>query len=149
MAASALTLYSAAKLALLDGQLALSTAKIQVVLLTSTYVPAASHALYSDVSTYEVTGAAGSGYTTGGQALSGQAVSAAGVGAAFTANASVWPSASMAPQFAALVEMAGTTLAPTDKLIGYVNLNASGGAVAVASATLTVTWPSSGILALS
>jgi uncharacterized membrane protein len=149
MAASAFTLYTAAKLALLEGQLSLSTAKIQVVLLTAAYVPAASNALYSDISANEVSGAAGTGYTTGGQALAGQSVTAAGSGAAFTGNSSVWSGATMAPKFAALVEMAGTTLAPSDKLIGYIDLNLGGGAISVASASLTLAWPSAGILTLS
>jgi hypothetical protein len=149
MSADPIVLYSSAKLSLLEGGIDFATNKFQVVLLTASYTPSLAHAAYSDVSGNEVSGAAGTGYTTGGQALGSPSVAASGAGAIVTASPSVWQDATFAAQYAAIIQMAGSSIAPTDKLIGYVNLNDGGGAVAVAGATFTITWPSAGILALS
>jgi hypothetical protein len=146
MTTSSLTLYTSAKLSLLEGALPLGTAKLQVVLLTSSYAPALTHSTYADISPVEVSGTTGTGYTTGGQALAGGAVAAQGAAAAFVASENTWPGATMAPQYAVLVEMAGAALAPTDKLVGYSTLAAAG--LAVANAAFSITWPPTGILSI-
>lgn len=148
MSADPIVLYSSAKINLLNGEINFSSGKFQVVLLTSSYVPSLAHSTYADISANEVSGASGTGYTTGGQPLISPAVAASGNGAIVTAGPSSWTGATFAAQYAAIVQVAGANLAPSDKLLGYVNLNDPGAAIAVANAAFTITWPATGILAV-
>jgi hypothetical protein len=147
MSATPFSLYASAAQAILEGELALNSAKFQAVLLTGQYVPESSHSTYADISGNEVSGAAGTGYVTGGAAVP-VTVQPSGAGAAFEAvsGSTVWENCTFSAQYVVLVEMAGATLAPTDKLLAYSELNSA--PVAVASAPFTVNWPAGGILSI-
>lgn len=68
MAAGNLTLFNAFAVNCANGLIDLDTHTFKAILLTSSFSPSNSHALYADVSAYEVAGA--NGYTSGGATLS-------------------------------------------------------------------------------
>lgn len=138
MAAGNVTLYSAGLLSLGSAGYTLGTDNFQVILLTTSYTPAPnSDALYSDVSANEVV--AGGGYTTGGTGLTGITWTRSGATSTFAAQSAVWTGATFSARYAAIVRRGSTTLAPTDRLLCFVDLTGGGNASATAS-TFQVNW---------
>lgn len=68
--------------------------------------------------------------------------------AAFAAASSSWNPATITGKYAVLVRRAGASLAPTDILIGYVDLNVGGAAISSTDAQFQVAWSAVGLFAL-
>lgn len=138
MAAGNVTLYSAAGLSIGQGVFNLGGDNFNVILLTNSYAPAVNtDALYSDVSTVEV--AAGGGYSPGGLPLTGVTWTRNLGTSSFSAQSVVWAGSTISARYAAIVRRAGLTVAPSDKLLCYVDLTGGGNAASTAS-TFQVNW---------
>jgi hypothetical protein len=57
------------------------------------------------------------------------------------ANAASWPNSTISAQYAAIVSMAGSSLASTDKLLCFVNLNPGGAPISSTNGTFSVSFP--------
>jgi hypothetical protein len=57
------------------------------------------------------------------------------------ANAASWANSTISAQYAAIISRAGTTLASTDKLLCYVNLNPGGSPISSTNGTFSVSFP--------
>ena len=150
MAAGPYTTYQAAKLALTQAQLNLSSGATNIfaVLLTAAYTPAANtHATYADISGSETTG---TGYTAGGQVLTGVTDTATGGTVTITATGPSWASSTITAKYIALVYRAAAgTAAATDKLIAYADLNSGAGSISSTNGPFAVPTNASGILTLA
>lgn len=144
MAASLFTLYDKAIVNEASGLIDFATDDFVAVLLADTYTPnTSSHETYSNVSTHEITG---TGYTTGGEAVT---LTVSAVGPVVTITPSVdpeWTAATFSAKYAVLIQKAGVSLAGTDLLIGYVDLDEGGGEVSISSGTLKINWSTTGII---
>lgn len=124
MAVGTYTVYSNTLLNVATAKINLSTDTFVMVLLTSSYTPAAdTHSTWSQVSANETSGA---GYNAGGVVLTGVACTLSGALVTFTTASGTWNAASFTAKYAAIVKRAAGALAGTDLLIGYVDLNTSG-----------------------
>lgn len=150
MAAGPYTTYQAAKLALTQAALNLSSgsANIFAVLLTSAYTPAPNtHATYADISGSEATG---TGYTAGGQALTGVSDTAANGTVTVTATGPAWANSTITAKYVAFVYRAAAgTAASTDKLVSFADLNAGGGSISSTNGPFTVPMNPTGIFTLT
>jgi hypothetical protein len=117
MAAGTLTLYDAFAKSCADGTIDLDSDTFKVALLTSGYTPSQSHTQYSDL-TNEV--AAGTGYTTTGQALTNVTWSQTAGVATFTSDFALWTAAggSITARFAVIYDDTSVN----DELVGYMLL---------------------------
>lgn len=137
MAAGNFTLYDNAKLLLLNGGLDMSSATLAATLLGSGYTPSAAHDTWSDVSSNEITD---SGYSE--QAVSGQTVTlASGTVTVDSADISFGSSVTLTAKYLVLVLGTAGSLAGTDKLVGYCDLNSSGGTVSSTAGAFSVNTP--------
>jgi hypothetical protein len=144
MTVGAFALYGLAKEEIIAGTIALASDDFSAILVGSSYTPdLAADETYADVSAHEASGA---GYTTGGIDIGSIGVSR--VGAVVTLDSAVtlaWPASSITAKYLVLVRRAGVSLAPTDRLLGVLNLNTNGGSVHTAGGTLEVQWNPNGI----
>lgn len=141
MAAGSFTLYSNAVTATGQAAFNFGTDNYNVILLTAGYTPNAnSDTLYSDVSAVEVS--AGGAYVSGGQTLSGVTWVRNTGTSTFSAQSPVWAGSTITARYAAVVRRAGVTLAPSDKLLGYVDMS-GGGSVSTTSASFIINWNNS------
>lgn len=141
MAAGNATLFTPAVLSLGIGGFNLSTDNFNVILATTSYTPQTNtDALYSAVSAFEV--AAGGGYALGGIALSGITWTQTAATCTFAAQSAVWAGATFAARYGIIVRRASTILAPTDKLLCYVDLT-GGGNASVTASTFQINWNNS------
>lgn len=69
-------------------------------------------------------------------------------GISFDASAVSWANATIQAQYAVLVKRTGSSLAGTDPVIGWVNLNAGGGPLSSTNGTFQVSWNANGIFNL-
>jgi len=137
MAAGNFTLYDNAKLLLLNGGLNMSSATITAVLLGAGYTPSAAHDTWSDASAQEI---ADSGYAE--QAVSGQTVTlASGTVTVDSGDISFGTNVTLTAKYLALVLGTAGSLAGTDKLIGYCDLNTGGGTVSSTAGAFSVNTP--------
>lgn len=118
----------------------IGTTNFNLILVTSSYTPSVNNdATYADVSANEV--AAGGGYSTGGQtATVTQSLSSGTL--TVSMSAVTWSSATITAKYAVLLSRAGGSLASTDKLVVYLDLNSGGGSVSSTSGNFTVSAPS-------
>src|SRR6185312_10764827 len=148
MAAGNVTVYSNAVLELTKAQMNLPTDTFVVTLVTSSYTPAPNtDAQWSAVSADEVP--AGGGYTAGGVVLTGLSDTLTSGTVTWTASAVSWDNATITAKYAVIVHRAGASLAPTDLLLSYVDLNSGGGSVSSTNGTFSITWNASGIFTLT
>jgi hypothetical protein len=132
-----------------SGGIDLDSDTIVCVLLSASYTPGrTTHSLWSDVSTYEITG---TGYTAGGAALAGKAVTHSSGTGKFDADDVSWTTATITAKYAVLVRRAGGSLVSGDLLIGYLDLNTDSGSATASStaSTFTVQWNAAGIMTLT
>jgi len=122
----------------------------QMCLLTASYVPTPDvHATWANVSTQEL--ATGAGYTAGGAPLSAPACTLTGSQVSWTTSSATWAAASMTAKFAVIVKRAGASVASTDYLVGFVDLNTASGSSTITGqgGNLTISPQASGWLTLT
>lgn len=134
--------YNAFKVALANGGIDLDTDTINVMLVTSAYVPNIdTHTNRSHV-TDEVTG---TGYTAGGQSLASKTVTQDNTAdtAVFDAADVTWATSTITARGAVLYKSTGT--ASTDTLIAYFDFGVDESSN---EGDFTITWNTGGILTL-
>lgn len=137
--------YGAALEGLLEGSLDLDTHTFRMVLVTSAYTPnQQTHSAWSSVSANEV--ANGNGYATHGKLLTCTSTRS-GLVVTFDCDDQSWPSSTITAKYAVIVRDADAngSLASTDLLLAYVDLETAGGSVSTTNGTLTVQINASGV----
>lgn len=114
----------------------LDTDTVNVMLVTATYTPTATHAFRSDI-TNEVTS---TNYTAGGSALASRTITGTTT-QTFDAADTAWTNVTLTARYAILYKVVGT--AATDPLIGAWDFGAD---VTATAGTFTIQWNASGIL---
>lgn len=149
MAAAAWVVYGAAKEGMADGSIDLDTDTFRMVLVTSSYTPAATtDDTWSDVSTNE---ASGTGYTANGKLLTCTWVRSGGT-VTFDCDDQTWTSTTISDfKYALIVKDADSNgaLAAGDLLVCYSDLNDGGGALSTTAADISVTINASGVFTLA
>lgn len=146
MPAGTVTLYGAAKEAIAKALIDLDSDTFVVALVGSGYSPAVNtNSTWADVSANQITG---TGYTAGGVALTGVTVTRSGGTVTFDANDVSWTSATLTAKYAVIAKRASASLASTDLLLAYVELE-TGSTVSTTNGTLAINWNASGIFTLS
>jgi hypothetical protein len=130
MAAGNFQFYNSGKLNSLNGQIDADTDTLVMVLLAASYTPdAAAQSTYGDVSGDEITDP---DYAP--QVISGAGFSeSAGVVTFDSDDVSFGGAVTIEAKYAAVVRRDGASLASGDLLLGYVDLNTSGGSATVSS----------------
>ena len=151
MAASGFKWYTNALFLAIKGDLDLD-AGIRAALVTSAYTPdQAVHDEWDDVSANEV--ADGNGYSTHGKALTTINITKLGLEVRFDADDLVWTSSTITAKYLVIVKDANSdgSLAATDKLIGYFDLNTDSGSASVSStaADLSLAMNASGLMRIT
>lgn len=138
MAAGNWTAYTAAENKTYSALINWTSSNIRCVLLTNSYTPAPNtDSQWSNISAYECTG---TGYTSGGQSVATPAVSTGG-GTVTMSCASIpqWTAITVSARYAALVlSSGGASPATTDPILGYLDLNTAGSAIATAGGNLSI-----------
>lgn len=116
---------------------------LKIFLLTSSHSFTASNNLYSDISSNEISGASGTGYTTGGITLTTPTVTQDNSNnlAYFDGDDAVWASASFTAHYAVIYD---TTV--SNHLIACIDF---GSDKTVSSGTFTIQWSANGILKIT
>jgi hypothetical protein len=143
MAAGSFVLYDSAKEAIIDSTFNLETAGDTIVaaLVLSGYTPASTHSTWNDAVAQVVLDG---DYAP--QVVAGQAVTEAGGTVTFDANdVSFGDPVTITAKYIILIKRVGGTLATSDPLIGYMNLDTGGGSVSSTNAQFQVNWNASGI----
>ena len=139
MAAGNFTVYGAAMESIADGTIDLDNDTFVMVLVTSGYTPAVdTHSTWADVSANE---ASGTGYTAGGQVVSPLTVTRATNVVTVDCGNTSWANSTITAKYAVIVRRAGGSLAGTDLLLLYLDLDTGGGSVSSANATFDVNTP--------
>lgn len=148
MAAGSVVVYTNAALLLGEKQYNLSTDTVDYVLCTSSYTPAPdSDTSYSNVSSFELT--TGGGYTSGGTVLTGTTWSQSGSTITFNAGNISYSSSTITAKYVVVIQRAGASLASTDKLLCYCDLNSGGGSVSSSNGTFAINWNASGLFTVT
>ena len=149
MAAGAFKVYGAAAEAIAKGTIDLDTNTFRMVLVTSAYTPNQStHSTWTDVSANEV--AAGGGYSTHGKLLT-CTVNRLSLVVTFDCDDQSWTSSTITAKYAVIVKDADAngSLASTDALVAYCDLESGGGSISTTSGTLSITINASGVFTLT
>lgn len=142
MATGNFTLYNTGKLALLNGTVDLDGDNIVVALVVAGYTPNVAHDTWSDVSSQEC---ADADYNQ--QALSSVTLTQSGGTVTWDcADISFGTTVSITAKYAVFVRGTTGSLAASDPLIGYVDLETDGGAVSSTNSVFALNTPS-GLLA--
>lgn len=141
MSAGAFTFYNSAKKDILDGTTDLDNDTIIGILVTDGYTPSATHSTYADVSSSECTDG---DYTP--QELTTKAFSEASGTVTYDGDDLVYgTSVTITAKYMMLVRRAGASLASTDLLVGYVDLDTGGGAVGSIASDFAVKFHADGV----
>ncbi len=144
MAAGNFTLYNDGKLNVLNGVIDLDADTIVAVLLANAYTPAATHDTYSDISGNVISDG---DYSP--QVLASKTVTQASGTVTFdAADVSYGSNVNITARYIALVKRNGGSLAGTDELIGYMDLETTG-EVSSTNGSFDVAWNASGIFTAS
>jgi hypothetical protein len=119
----------------LIGQINFSSDTFKMLLMNTSYSPAATHQSYGDVSTYEVSG---SGYTPGGATLAGISITETNGVCTWTFTSPTWASCTLSGVRYAIIY--DSTAAQLIKCIDF------GTALNIASGPFTVNVPVAGVL---
>lgn len=147
-AAGNFLLYGNALEKIADGTIDLDTDSWRVVLLTSSYTPSQStHATWADASAAE---ASGTGYTAGGEAAT-LTLSRSGLAVTIDTADVSWTSSTITAKYAAIVRDAdgNGSIASTDLLLFYVDLDTGGGSISTTNGTFAITINASGLYVLT
>ena len=126
----------------------LDAGQYRMVLLTSAYTPNQNtHSTFADISAAQVTG---TGYTANGKLIT-QAVSRSSLVTTFDCDDQSWTSSTITAKYAAIVRDVNSdgTIASTDDLLCYCDLETGGGSLSTTAAAFTVTINASGVFALT
>lgn len=137
MAAGNFTLYDAAKLAILNGGIDLDTDNIAVALATSSYIPAAAHDTWADVSATECADVDYAQKTLGSAALT----LASGAVTFDSADVSFGTTVDITAKYAVLVKGTTGALVGTELLVGYIDLKPGGGSASSTNSIFSVNTP--------
>lgn len=124
------------------------TPRLRMILVTETYTPTVdTDATYADVSANEVTG---TGYTQFGNLLT-PTVTRSGGTITFDCDDQSWVSSTITAKYAVIVHnVDGTgTIASTDQLVCYSDLDDGGGSVSTTDGTFAVNINASGVFTLA
>jgi len=149
MAAGAFKVYGAAAEAIAKGTLDLDSNTFRMVLVTASHTPnQATHSTWADVSANEV--AAGGGYSTHGKLLT-CTVNRSSLVVTFDCDDQSWTSSTITAKYAVIVKDADAngSLASTDALVAYCDLESGGGSISTTSGTLSITINASGVFTLT
>lgn len=144
MPAGSWKVYGAAVEGISKGTLDLDTNVFRMALLTSSYTPNQStHSTWADASAAEVVG---TGYTASGKLLT-CTVTRSGLVVTFDCDDQSWTTSTITAKYAVIVKDAdgNGTLASTDSLLAYVDLETGGGSVSTTSGTFQITINASGV----
>jgi len=148
MAAGAFKVYGAALEAISKNTVDLDSNTFRMILVTSTHTPnQATHSTYADVSANEVVG---TGYTSSGKLLTAT-VTRSSLVVTFDVDDQSWTSSTITAKYAVIVKDADAngTLASTDALLCYCDLETGGGSISTTAGTFTVTINASGVFTLT
>ena len=149
MAAGAFKVYGAAVENISKGLLDLDSHTFRMVLLTSSYTPnQGTHATWADASAAEV--AAGGGYSTHGKLLT-CTVNRTTNTVTFDCDDQSWTSSTITAKYAAIVRDADAngSLASTDMVLCYCDLETGGGSVSTTAGTFAVNINASGVFTIA
>lgn len=137
------TLYGGFFESLANKEIDLGSDTLNVMLLTSAYVPSDTHRYLSDLSDEVV----GTGYTSGGKALQVVTVTYDSASKTLTLDAEdiSWTSSTLTARYAVIVDVTPGT-AQTNPLISYVDFGAD---VSDTNGTFEINWNTGGIATLS
>lgn len=117
------------------------------VLITAAHTPDPADEIWSDISAAEATG---TGYTAGGQGVDPLTISRVDeVTTIDCATNPLWATATVSAKSVYIVRQAGGSLSSGDLIVGYMDLNASGGNLSSVGADFEVTWPVNGLFTLA
>ena len=144
MAVGSFTLYNSAKKSIIDGTIDLDNDTVTAVLLTTDHVPAATDSTYADLDNE----CADSDYAA--QTLANPVFTESAGTVKYDADdVSYGTTVSIAARYIVLVKQAGGSLASTDKLIGYMDLDDTGYNVRSTNSNFIVRWNTDGLFQLS
>jgi hypothetical protein len=144
MSVGSFTLYNSAKKDILDGTVDLDNDTVTAVLATTDYVPAATHDTYSDVTNI----CADADYAP--KTLTSPVFTESAGTVKFDADDVTYgTTVSIAARYIVLVRQAGASLAGTDRLIGYMDLDDTGYNVRSTNSNFIVRWNANGLFQLS
>ena len=135
-------IYNSFKEYIADGTFDMNSDTFKICLLTSSYTPLATHAVYADL-TNEV--ANGNGYTTGGATLANVTYAQTSGTAKFDADDASWTSATFTCRYAVIYK-SGTANARVNPLVKVFDFTTD---KSCSSGTFTVQFNASGILTLA
>lgn len=144
MPAGSWKVYGAALEAVNKGTIDLDTNTFRMVLCTSSYTPNQStHSTWADASAAEVSG---TGYTASGKLLT-CTVTRSSLVVTFDCDDQSWTTSTITAKYAIIVKDAATTgtIASTDALVAYVDLETGGGSVSTTAGTFAITINASGV----
>ena len=147
MAAGAWKVYGSAAEKVAKGTLDLDNAAFRMVLVGSGYTPNQNtHGTWADASANETSG---TGYTANGKLIT-QTVTRSNLVTTFDCDDQSWPGSTYTTKWALIVRDANAdgTLASTDDLLAYCELEA-GGTVSPSAAALTITMNASGLFTIT
>lgn len=148
MPAGAWKVYGSAVEKIGRNTLDLDGATFRMVLLTSSYTPNQNtHSTFADISAAQV--AAGGGYSSNGKLIT-QSVSRSNLVTTFDCDDQSWTASTITAKYAAIVRDADAngTLASTDDLLAYMDLETGGGSVSTTAAALTITINAAGVFTI-
>jgi len=144
MAVGSFTLYNSAKKDIIDGTIDLDNDTVKAVLLTTDHVPAATDSTYADLDNQ----CADADYAV--QTLANPVFTESAGTVKFDADdVSYGTTVSIAARYIVLIKQAGGSLATTDKLIGYMDLDDTGYNVRSTNSNFIVRWNADGLFQLS
>lgn len=148
MPAGSWKVYGAALEAINKGTLDLDSNTFRMVLVTSSHTPNQStHSTFADISANEATG---TGYTSSGKLLA-CTVTRSGLVVTFDCDDQSWTTSTITAKYAMIVRDADAngTLASTDSLLAFVDLETGGGSVSTTSGTFQITINASGVFTMT
>ena len=146
MPVGAFKVYGAAELAIRNGSIDLDTNTFRMVLVTSSHTPNQStHSTWADASANEVVG---TGYTSSGKLLT-CTNARSGLVVTFDCDDQSWAAATITAKYAIIVKDADAngTIASTDALICYADLDTGGGSLSSTASAFAVNINASGVFA--
>jgi len=148
MPAGAFKVYGAAAEAIAKGTIDLDTNTFRMVLVTATHTPnQATHSTWADMSADE---AVGTGYTASGKLLT-CTVNRSALVVTFDCDDQSWAASTITAKYAVIVKDtdANGTIASTDALLAYCDLETGGGSLSTTAGTFAITINASGVFTVT
>jgi len=148
MPAGAFKVYGSAAEAIAKGTIDLDTNTFRMVLVTATHTPnQATHSTWADMSANEVVG---TGYTSSGKLLT-CTVNRASLVVTFDCDDQSWAASTITAKYAVIVKDtdANGTIASTDALLAYCDLETGGGSLSSTAGTFAITINASGVFTVT